>query len=147
MRVLNLKIIHVHAILRIGIGIIFIWASYDKILNPAGFERIIQNYRILPEILIKPVAIILPWVEALAGLLLISGFFIKGAALLINFMMLIFMAAFMLNLYRGIDISCGCFTQSAEIAKSMYYYLLRDLLILSAGVWVFIYKLKTDKKT
>ena len=138
MKTPNLKSFYIHTILRIGIGIIFIWASYGKILDPAGFGQVIQNYRIMPEIFINPTAIILPWIEAFAGFLLIFGFFVRGASMLINLMMLIFIAAFIFNIYRGIDISCGCFSLSAEAATSMYYYLARDLLILFAGIFVFI---------
>jgi len=134
----NLKSFHIHTFLRIGVGLIFVWASYGKILDPAGFGRVIQNYRIMPEIFINPMAIILPWIEVFAGLLLISGFLVKGASMLINLMMLIFIAAFIFNIYRGIDVSCGCFTLSAEAARNMYYYLARDLLILFAGILVFV---------
>ena len=30
------------------IGAIFIWASYDKIIDPGKFAREISNYRIVP---------------------------------------------------------------------------------------------------
>ena len=135
----------INVLLRIVIGIIFVWASYGKILDPAGFGRIVQNYSILPEILINPVSVILPWVEAVAGILLISGFFVTGASMIINLMMFTFVSAFLINIYRGIDVSCGCFSLSVETTRSMYRYLIRDLIILLAGIWVFIYKLRTDK--
>ena len=136
---------HINVLLRIIIGILFVWASYGKILDPAGFGRIIQNYSILPEILINPVSVILPWVEAVTGILLISGFFVTGASMIINLMMFTFISAFLINIYRSIDVSCGCFSLSVETTKSMYRYLIRDLIILLAGIWVFIYKLRTDK--
>ena len=135
----------INVLLRIVIGIIFVWASYGKILDPAGFGRIVQNYSILPEILINPVSVILPWVEAVAGILLISGFFVTGASMIINLMMFTFISAFLINIYRGIDVSCGCFSLSVETTKSMYRYLIRDLIILMAGIWIFIYRLRTDK--
>ncbi len=132
----------INILLRITIGILFVWASYGKILDPAGFGSIIQNYKILPEALINPVAVILPWVEALTGALLISGILVRGASMIINLMMLIFIAAFLLNIYRGIDVSCGCFSISVEATGSMYRYLIRDLIILLAGIWVFICSLR-----
>ncbi|MBL0699535.1 MAG: hypothetical protein JJV92_01480 [Desulfosarcina sp.] len=79
-------------------------------VDPAGFGRIIQNYRILPDVLINPVSVILPWLEALTEILLISGFFITGASMIITLMMLTFISAFLINIYRGIDVSCGCFS-------------------------------------
>ncbi|WP_051374722.1 MauE/DoxX family redox-associated membrane protein [Desulfosarcina sp. BuS5] len=136
---------HINTLLRIAIGIIFVWASYGKILDPESFGDIIRNYRILPEILINPVSVILPWVEALAGILLISGFLVTGASMVINLMMFTFISVFLINIYRGIDVSCGCFSLSIETTKSMYRYLIRDFIIFLASIWVFIYKLRTDK--
>ena len=63
----------IYTVMRILIGVIFVWASWDKMLNPDGFARIIENYQILPDSFIAPTALLLPWVEALCGVLLISG--------------------------------------------------------------------------
>ena len=137
---------YLYFILRIVVGIIFIWASYNKVLDPSGFAIIIQNYKILPAWLINPAAIILPWIEILCGLFLVTGFFVKGSLLIVNLLMLIFAAAITINIYRGIDINCGCFTLTPVVAKSMYYYLLRDLCFLCTGVGIFFFKIKMCPK-
>ena len=137
---------YLYFILRIFIGTVFIWASYGKILDPSGFAAIIQNYKILPIWLINPIAIILPWIEILCGLFLVTGFLVKGSILIINLLLLIFAAAIIINIYRGIDINCGCFTLTPVVAKDMYYYLLRDLCLLCAGVGIFVFKIKGSLK-
>lgn len=141
---LHINSSQVYLILRILLGMVFVWASYSKILNPEDFAHIIKNYRILPSFLINPVAVLLPWTEALCGLLLITGCFTKGAALIVNILIIIFISAIIFNLYRGIDISCGCFSLSMEATKGMYSYLIRDLLFLYIGIRIFIYTLKAD---
>ncbi len=126
----------IYFILRITLGIVFIWASWNKILNPEGFARIIQNYSILPPVLIIPAALILPWIEAVCGLFLITGYLIKGSALIVDLLMIIFIFAFIINLYREIDITCGCFSLSLQATQRTYFYILRDLLILCTGLWI-----------
>ncbi len=129
-----------YIILRIILGIIFIWASWDKILDPKAFARVVDNYALLPPFLVRLTAITLPWVEAICGVLLISGYFVKGSAFIVDILMIIFILAFVVNIYRGIDISCGCFSNTVEPREGGYFFdILRDLLILGAGGYVFFF--------
>ena len=48
---------------RLLLGGIFIYASIDKIAFPGDFARIIENYGLLPSFVVKPFAILLPWLE------------------------------------------------------------------------------------
>jgi uncharacterized membrane protein YphA (DoxX/SURF4 family) len=70
--------------LRLFLGLVFVYASFDKILRPAAFAEIIYNYQILPEALINFTSIFLPWLELHLGLLLILGFWLPGAVLISN---------------------------------------------------------------
>ena len=54
---------HLALLFRLFLGILFIYASVDKILHPAAFAKIVYNFHILPGFLINLFAIILPWVE------------------------------------------------------------------------------------
>ena len=137
--------VHLHTVFRVILGIIFLWASYGKILEPELFARIVYNYRILPDGLIGPVAIVLPWVEAICGIMLITGFMVKGAVLIINLLMMTFICAFVSTRYRGIDISCGCFSLASDKTENIFMYLTRDVLIFLLSAWVLIYRIKTDK--
>ena len=130
--------------LRIMLGIVFVWASWNKILDPEGFARIVQNYRILPPVLVNPVALTLPWIEAACGIFLITGYLIKGSAFIVDILLIIFILAFIINLFRGIDVSCGCFSLTLKESKGLYRYLIRDLLLLGEGLWIFFYRTITD---
>ncbi len=121
---------------RLALGGIFLYASLDKIAHPRPFAEIIANYAILPEWLVTLPALILPWLELLAGLLLIAGVWRRSAAALLSLLLLAFILALGVNAVRGIDVSCGCFSTSAEITENAWGLILRDLLILLPGLLI-----------
>jgi uncharacterized membrane protein YphA (DoxX/SURF4 family) len=134
----------IQVFVRIALGIIFLWASVGKIRDPRAFAQILENYRILPAVLVNPVAVLLPWVEAICGLSLILGFFVRGSSLIVNLLMLSFITAFILNVFRGIDVSCGCFSVSVRQTSASLLVIMRDTLFLIAGIWVFYSSLRRD---
>lgn len=102
-------------LLRYVLGFIFVYAAIEKIAQPEEFAKAIINYRMLPLFSINSVAILLPWIELLAGLGLIAGVSIRGNSLLVLSMLAVFSVAVGIALLRGLDISCGCFgTASAS---------------------------------
>lgn len=115
---------------RVVLGLIFIWASIDKILHPAAFAEIIYAYQILPDSWISFTAIVLPWIELILGSLLILGFWLPGAVLLSNLLLATFLTALIFNMARGLDVDCGCFSTSGKSGGAMWSYLLRDLSFL-----------------
>ena len=58
---------------RIILGGVFIYASLDKIANPAEFAKAVGNYHVLPFGVENLLALVLPWMELLVGLALILG--------------------------------------------------------------------------
>lgn len=129
---------------RFILGGIFIWASVDKILDPAGFAEVVKNYRILPEIFVNPFALILPWVELLCGAALLTGYMIEGGAITIDLLIIMFIVSISVNMIRGVDISCGCFSNSLSIKKNMAWYLFRDVIYLFLGIWIIIFRIKNE---
>ena len=63
-------------IFRVILGIIFIYASYDKILDPSGFSRNIHNFHVTPIAVENLAALIIPWIELIIGVFLIFGLFL-----------------------------------------------------------------------
>ena len=123
---------------RIVLGIVFVYASYDKILHPAAFAKIIYNYQILPDALVNLSAIFLPWLELTIGSLLIIGVWLPGSVFIGNILLLIFFCALMYNKARGLDISCGCFSTGESEALGSNLYLLRDFSLIVIAVYLFI---------
>ena len=123
---------------RLILGAVFLWAGGTKIADPHKFATIIANYQLLPGHLVNSVAVWLPWVEVLCGVLLICGIWIDGSLLIINTLLVIFMAALILNWIRGIDVDCGCFSVAAsEGESSTLMDIVRDAVLLGIGLTVF----------
>ena len=79
--ILNMNLIrslNLPFVCRIILGIIFIYASYDKILDPAGFSKAIHNYHVTPIAVENLAALIIPWLELIIGVFLIFGLFLEG---------------------------------------------------------------------
>lgn len=121
---------------RIGLGAVFLVSSMAKIADPSAFAAIVANYQLVNPPLATLTAIILPWIEALCGVALVFGRYEKGAALLVSLMMVAFIGIGFFNVYRGLDIACGCFSLSAREPSNIAMNTLRDLAILAAGIWV-----------
>jgi len=126
-------------IFRVVLGVVFVYASLDKIAHPEQFARIIYNYKILPDFLINVFAITLPWVELIAGVFLILGIFTESASLLICFMLMIFVIAISINLYRGVDLNCGCFSTDPAGKKEGANLLIKDFLLLFLGIMILFF--------
>jgi uncharacterized membrane protein YphA (DoxX/SURF4 family) len=128
-------------IIRLALGLVFIYASMDKIANPEEFAKAINNYRMMPDWILNIMAIYLPWI-LFAGTFLVFGIYVRGSTLVINVLMVIFIIAISAALFRGIDIHCGCFsTEGGE--KVGLLKLLEDFAYLAAGYWIYYTSLKT----
>jgi uncharacterized membrane protein YphA (DoxX/SURF4 family) len=136
---------YTYVLFRFILGGIFIWASLDKIADPVGFAEVVKNYKILPLFFVHPFALMLPWVELLCGVTLLTGHLVKGSAMLLDLLMVVFILSISINIIRGVDISCGCFSNSLVASKNMVQYLIRDIFCLFVGVWIFYYRIKQEK--
>lgn len=124
---------------RLILGVIFIYASIDKIVHPAAFANDIYNYRILPEALINLTAMVLPWLELILGIFLVVGLFREGSVSMVTLLLLVFFGAMVFNPARGLDIHCGCFHTSIRGTDSapMVWYVFRDGLFLIPACYLF----------
>lgn len=117
------------------LGGVFLYACIDKMTNPAAFAKIIYGYGLLPDILINGVAIVMPFIEAYTGLFLISGIYPRTSAMLANTLLGIFILAIGINLARGHQFDCGCFSVSREgHTSSNIELLLRDSIYFIFGL-------------
>ena len=120
---------------RMALGFVFLFAAWDKIVDPAAFAKIIRNYQILPDMLIYGVALVLPWIEVVVGMCLITGLFSRGAGFSATLMMAVFLAAMAWAVHKGISTQCGCFTTKADDAISARTFI-RDGSILALALLV-----------
>lgn len=125
-------------IIKLVLGITFIYASFHKIADPAGFAKILYGYDIFPKFSINLLAIIIPFMELVAGFSLILGLYPRSALLIINSLLLGFILAIGFNLLRGHQFDCGCFSVSSpNQTLSNVYLLIRDIAMLGSGIYMY----------
>lgn len=123
--------------IRLGLGLTFIWASVHKIADPAQFAKIIYGYGVFPAVSINILAIVVPYVELVAGISLITGIYKRSGLAIINLMLLSFILVIGFNLLRGHEFDCGCFSYGARSgAGAALEVLIRDVLLLLAGLYL-----------
>jgi uncharacterized membrane protein YphA (DoxX/SURF4 family) len=130
-------------VLRIFLGCVFIYASLDKIIHPDFFAEAVYNYQLAPEVAVNLVAIWLPWLEFWCGVLLVLGLWVRGSILILNGLLLVFLSAMGINLARGLDIHCGCFTTRGTHSMTIFT-LFRDFSFLFVALYLFwLYQIKS----
>ena len=114
------------------LGAIFVYASYYKIVAPAQFAKLIYGYYLFPGTFINIIAIVLPFLELFSGLALILGIYPRSAAVIVNAMLLGFIITLSINLIRGQQFDCGCFS----FGEGGHTYTVGQLLVRDIGFFV-----------
>ena len=131
--------------LRLLLGALFVYASLDKIASPPAFAKAVYQWQVGGPVPSNVVAVTLPWVELVAGLLLLAGAWKREAALVIALLLVVFLVAAGSVLARGIDVeNCGCVSLAANAAPSAWppawmrgvgwFLVTRNLLLLAAAL-------------
>ncbi|MGD9211631.1 MAG: MauE/DoxX family redox-associated membrane protein [Desulfobacteraceae bacterium] len=127
--------------IRLFLGLTFIYASYHKIMAPSEFAKAVYGYGLFPSMSINLIAIIIPFVELFCGVALVTGFWTRSAALIINGLLLLFILFISINLIRGYEFDCGCFVPGDHYsAQDPWQTLLRDIILLSMGCYLYLHK-------
>jgi len=121
-------------IFRVVLGGLFVYAGVAKALAPLDFAQNIRNYRLVGQELSFIAAVVLPWIEIVAGVFLAAGIWKRGAALLISGLLVFFVALTLVTMARGIDVDCGCF--GALSRKSGLGVILEDGVMLYLGLCI-----------
>jgi putative oxidoreductase len=79
-------------------------AGVPKILDPARFASAVGNYRLASHEPINIIAILVPWIETVAGLCVLVGIWLRPGALIVTVMTGIFLLVIASALARGLNI-------------------------------------------
>lgn len=145
---INMKILenkYLQIALRVILGIIFIYASAGKLFRAEDFAKSILRYEFLPIYFVNIMAIVMPWVEFITGILLILGIYKKASSMLASISLVVFLIALTSAFARGLDISCGCFSLEETSTKDdIVYRIIQDIFMLIGAI--VIYKFSDVKK-
>ncbi|MEE8142615.1 MAG: MauE/DoxX family redox-associated membrane protein [Planctomycetota bacterium] len=116
---------------RLIIGGVFVWAAVQKIADPVTFLKVLREYQLLPfqpPQIINGVAVILPWVEVVAGLALITGVALRPACILLATLLVVFTGAIYLRAtqvqgdaqaFCSIAFDCGCGGEVIQVCRKL----------------------------
>lgn len=122
---------------RLLLGGVFVTASISKINFAAEFAETVASYRLVPALAVNLVAVGLPWLELVCGLMLAAGVRVRAAALVVAALLAAFGLAILVNLLRGSPIGCGCFQNTRE--PMTWLSLVRDLAWMGMALHVYRY--------
>jgi uncharacterized membrane protein YphA (DoxX/SURF4 family) len=132
-KVLNAAVL----VVRVVLGGIFVVAGASKVGHAAEFAQQIAAFRLLPQPVIAPMALVLPFFEILLGGYLVLGLFTRVAGWVAVLLLLVFDGAIASAVVRGMTLNCGCFgtndttvTTWTEVARDAIFVLLAVLVAL-----------------
>ena len=121
---------------RLVVGGVLVWAGVTKALDRQSFSNAIDGYRMVPEALVSPLAVALPWLEILVGSALVLGLFTRFAAVASAVLVGFFVVALVQAKARGLQIDCGCFGGGGPGTGIGWWDILRDVALLAAAAFV-----------
>lgn len=120
--------------IRALVGLIFLTAAWGKLRHRLEFQGVVANYKLLPDILVAPFALILPPLEAVVGALLPTGLVSPWTELTAAGLLAVFAAAMAINIRRGrTDIDCGCFQSALKQTLGWTLVARNAVLVLAVG--------------
>jgi len=130
-------------LLRLVLGGVFLFAGILKAIDPGAFAQDLRRFYILPEELLSITAAYVPYLEIIVGVALILRIF-YGSALLLSGGLLITFGIFLASaIWRGLDITCGCFGKA--LTSPATTGMVRDAILLL--IWVFLVWMQTRHET
>jgi putative oxidoreductase len=131
---------------RIFLAYIFLSAAITKMIDPKAFLRELLGYQIFPDFTVNIIALGLPALELLIGLAIITGPFIREAALWLCLLIIGFGGGMISAMMRGLNIECGCGLPGGPSLVS-WLTLLRDVGFFIPALIVFVFPGKKMKIT
>ena len=121
----------------LGFAVLFVAAAWHKLSARGRFEAILRDYRLLPEFLVRPVALLMPVVELTLGLGWMSGVSTRVTALASAALLATYAFAMAINLMRGrvyIDCGCGFGTSAGEEPALSSSMVARNIILIGLAL-------------
>lgn len=115
---------------------LFLWAGLSKVFDRQASILAVDAYQVLPDVMIRIVASLLPWIEIGVGVLLILGLFVRFAGIATAVLASVFIVALVQAKARGLAIDCGCFGGGGAGDGVTWWDVARDIPIVIAGIYL-----------
>lgn len=87
----------------------FGWAGVAKVMNRQSFAEALGNIGFLPSWWVVPLAVLLPWIEITAAIMLVVPAWARRGSLLTIYLSMIFLVFLGFAIVTGNNSECGCF--------------------------------------
>jgi len=131
-----------HRALRYSLGVVLLVAVLGapgldwgpgKLRHPSQFAKNIRTYDMVPEGLVFPMAVYVPWLELTLGVVLLVGLWAREALAATLMLFGVFLIANVAALVRGIDVDCGCFGADYHGSAGQEAAIVSALLLTAVG--------------
>ena len=123
-------------LIRVYVGGYFLYAAVPKIDTPLAFATSIAHYGLVPDFAVNAMALILPWLELLAGVGLLVGFRTRTSAAICGVLLAMFTTAVAWAVIMNLNIDCGCFGDAGGETVS-WMKVFTNTLMIAGMVFVF----------
>ena len=137
--------------LRLLLSGLFMYAGAVKMRDARAFVESVASFRLIPDLFAVPVALTLPPLEILAGLLALSaGRWRRVGALCLVSLLAIFTVALASALVRGLQVDCGCFGPDRldllSPTKNLWSALIRDAVLGAVAGFLYVDSRSVQKR-
>ena len=125
----------VRGALRLILGGIFLASGAFKLLHLDQFLDALLQYKLVSGKLAGFMVLVLPALEAMTGLYLLAGWYVRPAAWACSAMLAMFIGAASIVMFRGQTVDCGCFIGGSSETVG-WPLILRDAVMLAVALWL-----------
>ena len=135
------RIFNLFDLFRLIVGSVLIFAAIPKILDPLDFAFNLSAYQLFPKGLITVMAVLVPYIEMITGVLILTGIKIEGALVIAIGMFTVFVFSLLWAISLGLDINCGCYGQDLGEKSNLWIRVGEDVIYIIACILVLKNKL------
>ncbi len=134
-------------IIRLALGLVFVYAGITKLSDPKSFARIISQYDLVPDPLLPVAAIGLSVLELLAGIGVILS--MRGSLSVMFSLLVLFVSVLWYGILRDLKVDCGCFSlEELKGQAGLWQAFYRDLMMMGGVIFLYGSRwLHSDRKT
>ena len=124
----------------VTLAMVFGWSGLSKMLNPEEFALALYRYHLVPDVMINILSLWIAAIEVICcGIILVVPRLRKPALFIVLGLFIAFTFALAINIMRGSNMACGCFSMSPMATPVGWIGILRNagltLLVIHALGW------------
>ena len=128
---------------RFGLAAVWLISGWAKASDVHQSMEAVDAYRLLPDAMVRAVAIGLPALELVLGFLLILGLGVRWTAIASAVLLVVLIGGVASAWARGLQIDCGCFGGGGEDTSVTWVdyaeEILRDIGFLILAAWLMVW--------